>query len=646
MSLIRKHGYSVPAMMALCCLAITLALVWLLAAPQNTFAQGKSYHMDQYNSSITVNTDGSLNVDEELKYVYDVGSFHRGLREIPLSRVQSITDVLVTETVNGQETSYTESDFNEDSDTNSGVPGTFGTKIESGNLRIRWIYDPTSNDTRTFHVKYKANGAVQVFNDVDRLEWKAIPPDWAVPIDASHVSVTLPGGVDAGTLETAVSRSEAEKSIQGSTITWSQGYINSGGLEVGVKIPTTVMQASKPDWQHYRDDVKPLIDVGLLLLGVLIAVAGVLLAVLRWYKAGRDKPVKLLSDYITEPPSDLPPGLVGTLIDESADVRDVIATVVDLGRKGNLVIRETGASGLLSSKDFQYELTNSNVQHPFEGLVMNAFFKHGNPVHLSDLKNTFYKDLDPIYNEMYGSLVALKYFPESPASVRNRNRGLAFLFLIMGAGIVFATFFLNLASSFSAMLIAPGVGLGITGFVWMLVAGAMPRKTDFGSEEAEKWRAFSRYLAQMQRYTDVQAAAGKFQQYLPYAVALGIERQLTSQFNSVPAAMPPYYIPYGWPIGGYYPYPIGSSVGGGQSTGAPGGGTMPQFDPAGAMQGMSDSFASAMQGMSDSFTSMVNSASSALTSQPSSSGSSGGGWSGGGGSFGGGGGGGGGGGAD
>ncbi|MEO6457979.1 MAG: hypothetical protein ABIO92_06860, partial [Chloroflexia bacterium] len=255
--------------------------------------------------------------------------------------------------------------------------------------------------------------------------------------------------------------------------------------------------------------------------------------------------------------------------------------------------------------------------------------------------------LPPIYAQMYQSLVGLKYFPENPQAVRSRNRALGVLLLILGGATVFAGIFFG--DVFTFLLTFPGVALGIVGFVTFGMAGVMPRKTDMGSEQAEKWRAFSRYLQQMQRYTDVQAASNKFQEYLPYAVALGIERDLTRQFNSVPSAMPTYYAPYG-----YYPgyFPGGAGAGGQQSAGGPdmgggSGGGMPSLDPGQAMQGMSDSFAGAMQGMSDSFTSMVNSASSALVSQPQSTGSSGGGgWGGGGGSFGGGGGGGGGGGAD
>jgi len=262
-------------------------------------------------------------------------------------------------------------------------------------------------------------------------------------------------------------------------------------------------------------------------------------------------------------------------------------------------------------------------------------------VRLSDLKNTFYSKLPPIYDEMYRNLVALKYFPENPKAIRTRNT-VGGIFLIVLGGLLF---FLGITVGllFSPLMMLPGIAVVIVGFGATFTAGAMPRKTDFGSEEAEKWRAFSRYLQQMQKYTDVQAASDKFQKYLPYAVALGIERQLITQFNSVPAAMPTWYAPYG-----YYPYPVGAPMGSSPTshTRGDGGGGVPSFDPGGAMQNMSDSFAGSMQGMANSFTDMVNSASNIMTSQPSSSGSSSGGWGGGGGSFGGGGGGGGGGGAD
>jgi uncharacterized membrane protein YgcG len=287
------------------------------------------------------------------------------------------------------------------------------------------------------------------------------------------------------------------------------------------------------------------------------------------------------------------------------------------------------------------------VDYRYEQMVLNALFRGGaQSIQLSDLKNSFYTSLPGIYSEMYNTLVALKYFPESPQAVRARNIGLGVSVIALGALVFFGGFIFG--EMISWMILALGAALAIVGIVWAILGSAMPRKTDFGAQEAAKWRAFQRYLEQIQTYTNVQEAADRFQKYLPYAVALGVDQQFVRQFNSVPQAMPMWYHPYGW-----YPYPYvtsgtGTTTGGASAgpMGGPAGG--PGFDPGGAMQSMSDSLGGAMQGLSDSFTSMVNSASSVLTSSPSSSGSGGGGggWGGGGGGFGGGGGGGGGGGAD
>lgn len=636
-------------MWLLLCLLCTAALAF---APNSVTAQERSFRMERYDSRIVVNQDGSLDVEETLVYVFN-GQYRRGLRTWDTEKLERLQDFQVVEVANGEEVPYRQTSFDSD-DSTSGTPGTFG--VETGNpTRVRWIYagGPTSSSretTKTFLIRYRVDGAMRVYDDRDELDWYAVPPDWDSPIDSSRVEVVFPDTANTSDWQTASVPGSANVSKQGNTIVYTAESGLGGGFEVGAQVPKGILNATKPAWQvaidaqeDYNVNTRPIVDFALFVLSLLIGVGGVLFVVFRWYNKGRDKPVKLFSDYVADTPSNLPPGLVGTLLDESADVRDVIATIVDLARKGNLTIQETRNQGFLtSSKDFEYRLLGTKVDYRYEEMVLNAMFD-GDTVKLSDMKNTFYSKLPPIYDEMYKSLVALKYFPENPKAVRSRNMGAGCAIGVLGGLIAFAG--IALAFSFTTMLPLLGAAIGVVGLVWVLTSTAMPRKTDFGAEETAKWKAFAQYLQQIQRYTDVQAAADKFQQYLPYAVALGIERQLINQFNNVPAAMPPWYGPYG-----YYPtmyYPIGVGGQGQQQAGGPVGGPAPNFDPGGAMQGMSDSFAGAMQGMADSFTSMVNSASSALTSQPSSSGSGGGGsWGGGGGSFGGGGGGGGGGGAD
>jgi hypothetical protein len=45
-------------------------------------------------------------------------------------------------------------------------------------------------------------------------------------------------------------------------------------------------------------------------------------------------------EYITDPPDTLPAGVVGTLVDEHADVKDIVATIFDLAERGAIRMEE------------------------------------------------------------------------------------------------------------------------------------------------------------------------------------------------------------------------------------------------------------------------------------------------------------------
>lgn len=602
-------------------------------APQRVAAQDQSYHIDRYDSRITVNPDGSLDVAETVTYVFDSGTFRRGIRTWDLDKVEGIRDISVVEDIGGLPVSYKRTTFDPD-DSTSGQVRTFGFERTDTELRLRWIYGPTSNDSRTFEISYHVTGAIRVYENLYRFDWYAVPPRSTVDIGGSTVEVTFPEGSDTSNWPTASLPSNARKSASGNTITWTADSGLNDGFEIGADIPSGILSATKPVWQDQFDLQNPnavlhgqsgttsgptgprsWIDLGILLLSVVVPIGGTLWRLASWYITGRDKEVKLPIDYLAEPPSDLPPGLVGTLLDETADTRDVIATIADLGRKGMLRITEEQNSG---RKDYQYTLLSNEVQYPYERMVLQAVFGDTNPgrlVKLSEFKSDFKGKLPAIYTEMYDALLQRNYFPVSPEKIRNSaTGGCCGLVSIGGISLLLGLF---LGSVLSPMLIWLGVALMVVAAVYIFSSDAMPRKTDFGSEEAAKWRAFKRYLQNIQTYTNIQAAADKMQQYLPYAVAMGIESDFIKQFNSVPSAMPQWYIPYNLdPLavdllirGGINAATIPLSNGG---IGAGGVGdvatAIPNLDPGAAMQGMSDSLGGAMQGLSDSFSGMVNAA--------------------------------------
>ena len=87
-------------------------------------------------------------------------------------------------------------------------------------------------------------------------------------------------------------------------------------------------------------------------------------------------------------------------------------------------------------------------------------------------------------------------------------------------------------------LIFPAIGLVIIGLALRGMARAMPVKTRLGAEEAAKWNAFRRYLANLEKYENLEEAKGRFEQFLPYATAFGLDQSFIQKFASVATPVP------------------------------------------------------------------------------------------------------------
>jgi hypothetical protein len=82
------------------------------------------------------------------------------------------------------------------------------------------------------------------------------------------------------------------------------------------------------------------------------------------------------------------------------------------------------------------------------------------------------------------------------------------------------------------------VTLTIIGVALYHLARVMPAKTAQGIEEAARWGAFRRYLAQIERYENLDTARGIFERYLPYAIAFGLDKEWVQKFTRAHAAAP------------------------------------------------------------------------------------------------------------
>lgn len=604
-------------------------------------AQTKTATQTRRDVDITIQKNGDVQFSETWEFRFTGGPFTFATRGVGLDKVEAVTDMSVSE--GGRPYQAT---------TSGTTPGTYQVYREGNQQIIKWYYTPTTNQTRTFTIRYTLRGALRIYDGGDQFWWHVIESSRGYVINTATITVRLPASFPLDQIKAAVTTGRGNATIRdGQTVVFTASNLRDGeGLEVRVQFPHGVVTAAPPSWQAAadaeaaaraeREQYKPVFNLLSLFGGVVLLLLGVLGLFMLWYTRGRDVQVPQIAQ-MSEPPSDLPAGVVGTLIDEKAEMKDIIATIVDLARRGVIKMsekEEPGFLGIGTKRDFVFELVGDTTNlRPYEQTLIQRIFGGGTTRELADLKQKFYTAIPTLQKQMYEEVAKLGFFAGNPNAVRGKYVGLGILALIV-FGCCGALLY-GALSDYAELAFCPPAALVLTAVGLIVIGPFMPRRTKAGAIEKAKWEAFKRYLASIEKFTQLDQAKELFDKYLPYAIAFGLEKSWTQKFAAVGTPAPTWYEPYP-PIGYGVPrpshrrdLPAGEMIGG-SGGGVSSGGGLPSLDSAaaGAFRGLDS--------MSSNLFSMLDSTASVLSSAPSSSGR-GGGWSGGGGRGGGGGGGGG-----
>lgn len=586
----------------------------LFLAPSTGFAQTRTFYWERYDVDITLLENGDLRFEETQTLVFSGGTFSSGFISIPTG-YSGQNDGITNITVSEGGIPYTESTLQQNN--------TFQVTDEGNELFIDWFFEPTTGN-RTYNIGYTVKGAVIVGTseqgDGDQIYWTAIPSDSPALVESSTVTIRLPEGVTPqvyeGTEEYLVEAYiggqpgdsvDISVSENGRVITYrtTQPIAQGQKLEVRVQWPHGILDIPTPNWQ-YDEQIGDTYSLVVIILSVLLLVGGPLGVVVLWYTYGRDPDVGIVvPEYITEPPDSLSPALVGTLVDEKADMRDIISILVDLAQRDFVIIGE-GDNQLQV-----FTLTDKpwDELRPFERQFIGDFFGGAKEQWLQNLRYKFASKLPKLRQMLYEELTTQLLIPRSPESIRG-TYGCWGAFLFMLAFVGFFPLVLILPTSAAGAALCPPIALGITAVSLLIASYFMPVKTAKGAETAIKWKAFKNYLQNIEKYENLNEAGDIFGKYIAYATAFGLERTWISKFAAYPATpiprwyRPYYHRPYNPIFAGNTPNPIGGST------------------PSGGLQGLSDSATGGLQSMSDGFNRMLNNTATVLKSvqPPSSSG--------------------------
>lgn len=233
-----------------------------------------------------------------------------------------------------------------------------------------------------------------------------------------------------------------------------------------------------------------------------------------------------------DPPPGLRPGQLGTLLDESADVRDVTSTIVDLAVRGYLKVEEVAEKGKKkATKNTDYALVKlrdaDDAMVSYEKTLFNALFTTGDRVTLSGLKTTFASHLAKVQAALYKNVTTLGWFRGNPQKARIAWLGVGFGILALGVGLTIALAFMGPW----ALIPLP---IALVGLMTMVTMKAAPARKAEGTRVLAQTLGFQRFLETADG-NKLRFEEGRdiFSLFLPFAIAFGVADKWTATFTKL-----------------------------------------------------------------------------------------------------------------
>jgi uncharacterized membrane protein YgcG len=512
---------------ALVCAAVALASRPTAAARQ----EGASERIRSFSTEIDLERKDAFTVAETIDYDFGTAERHGIFRRIPVRYGRGVA------------ADYSIAVDIEEVDDGRGRVQPYQVSSEGAEVVVR-IGDPDRIVTgrHTYRLRYRVRRGMLYFDEHDELYWNSTGTEWEVPIDEARTAVRFPGAVAAADLRLGCFTGPQGAAAHdcsaygqgdgaGATFETTRPLGPREGMTIVLGLPKGAVDEPSPTARVLSRALDWWNALYLLPLGALVGMSYL------WARHGRDPARAHAITVRYEPPAGMTPAEMGTLLDESADMNDMTATILDLAVRGHLRIEEQESTRFLflTNRDYQLvRLPSDEPLAPFEGKLLDALLAgRGSSVRVSELKNQFHKKLSGLEEALYQAAIEKLWFTASPHKVRTRWR--------MGGMVlgVAAVLVLVLGES-----LAHAIPLVLATVVVLGFGQAMPRRTARGRQAYEEILGFKEFLLRVDR--DRLARSGgrtgeRFERVLPYAIVLGAADEWANAFADVYTKPPDWY---------------------------------------------------------------------------------------------------------
>lgn len=494
-------------------------------------AQSNVEEIENFNTNININRNNAATITETIEYNFGFFERHGIERWVPIET--KIKDdyrrfyyhfKLLAATIDGHKVKSQVRD--------------------EGVYKVIRLGDPnrTIGGVHSYTISYQMDPVIQRDGDGDYLNWNLVGSQWKVPIAAASAQISFADGVK-------VLQSRCYSGPSGSTAQDCNVSTTEDSLSINSKDSLTPGEdmtvnalVTPNSFTKYQVPTGPPAHIVLPVLGyvvgVLAVVFGVIGRILSWmvYRYKRKRQL-IIPQYAA--PDKLKPGEIGLLNDNVANMSEVTATLIDLAVRGYIRIEQTQAKKLFKKAEYKFhKLKDYSGLSGYEKDLLDLFFGSGKQT--ATLKSvsaskaaTVIKDAK---EQMKKDLQKKGYYEMGKAS-NWRGRLMRRFFWLVVLVVVFGNLYAWLkGANFGNAALSDAVM-----FVGMIIGWAISKRdelTHAGYAQWAKIQGLKLFLSVTEKerlkFHDAPAKNPKqFNELLPYAVALGVEKQWAKQFEGM-----------------------------------------------------------------------------------------------------------------
>ncbi len=523
-------------------LLLSFVLIGVFVFGDDARAQTNAETILHFDVVAAIQADASVHIQETIVYDFGINQKHGIFRYIPVSYKTSAGNKTISiNTISVSDENSTPYQF---------------THSQSGSKVQIKIGDPSVliSGVKTYVISYTVLRAIGYFDTYDEFYWNATGTGWLVPILEASTLVILPAATWSAFLRSSCYEGAAGSThpchiygvskIDGTndTLTFStDGPLSSSeGLTVAFGFPHGLV-AQPTRLQNLIQIVK---DNGILILPIIIF----LIMLWLWYTRGRDPRGRGTIVPLYDAPDSLAPLELYAVLYERVSNASISSEIIYLATKGYIKITKLHEKILVfTHTDYRLDkLKGGNDLPVFNKAVLDGIFGYelgnkalgvlGKSVKLSELHNTFYKNLPTIKSTTIASVVSKKYFPVDPNTVRGRYILLGMLIIAFGLGLTFGL-------SWGIVYL---ISFTLSGLIVLVFSLIMPKVTKEGAILREQIKGLKMYMEVAEKdrinfHNAPEKSPEIFEKLLPFAMILGVEKAWAKQFEGIYDQSPSWY---------------------------------------------------------------------------------------------------------